>query len=297
MVDNFNDEGINEYDLNGFKYLVIDLSKERQKVDINKYGVFSVLAVQQVEGFAYIQINSEDAQPMPLHEIEKINAPIRDVYITNSSYSGSAIIALGDENSNIDFVNFNKDVDNNIGVKQADFVTTLPAEQWATNLGKTYVATDKITISAGATEYVQFKSYYGINGDFKVQLRPPIINSNTGDVDIEFYEDPDITTDGTTEPNISIKARQLPDDREVEIYTDPTVNTDGTLLKDYSILAGLGQIAQSEFFSPDIPEFNLKHNTDYLFKITNNNASQITVYFEFNWLEGETEFISLSGGF
>ena len=139
----------------------------------------------------------------------------------------------------------------------------------------------KFSIPANSTTYLLGRT----NGK-QAHLFGFRIKGTAGDVDIELREAPTISDVGTSETPIS-RNRWNVQATTIEVYSGATVSDDGTLLYTTGLVAGSGAQAKAAQDADDPREWVLATATDYVYKLTNNAASDVTVLAEFDWYEVE----------
>lgn len=130
------------------------------------------------------------------------------------------------------------------------------------------VSTKKATIGTGGTlELLVLTGSLGIKGDFAV--------SAFAEVEVEFFEEPTITANGTALDIVS-KDRQNPSvSPETQLFLDPTTTADGTPLA--SVFLPGGDKNNAVGLTGDIAGWRLKLNSSYLVRITNTSAGDADV--------------------
>lgn len=110
------------------------------------------------------------------------------------------------------------------------------------------------------------------------------VTANQGPVLIEFFEAPTVTDAGTqiSTPNRNRQSDKTP---TMNVYSGTTVSANGTKLFERSILQSGGGAHEQGGDSADAGEWDLKLNTDYIIKITNQAASSTAWSASFFWYE------------
>ena len=137
-------EGMKARDLAFYNTLRIDLSKERDKEQINPYGDADLLLVVEQTGSADIRLNKKNAPALPLSKIPKIKTLFNDVYLSNDPQPGEYIeIVIGGDLEG--FSALDADTLHSLGIDQIQVTDTvgLKADQLSFDEnGKLEVVTD-----------------------------------------------------------------------------------------------------------------------------------------------------------
>lgn len=114
----------------------------------------------------------------------------------------------------------------------------------------------------------------------EVHFRSFEINTEAGNLTIDFIEGVNVTATGSSMSSTCLN-RELDNTATLLTYSTPTY-TGGTLIDQSKILSGDKKLV----FDGGIQgEFVLKANTDYIFKITNNESQDVNFDSSFIWYE------------
>ena len=136
--------------------------------------------------------------------------------------------------------------------------------------GNIYLAVAHLTVPASGVAYLGFET--GLS-NVNVNLQSMTLSSDI--VIAEMFEGSDFTTG--TAVNINNMNRRSTNTSTVTISTAPTVNSEGTKIDEVSFgSTGIGNSITVSVLDAQLP-WAFKTNTKYLFKLTNNGASDVDV--------------------
>lgn len=145
-------------------------------------------------------------------------------------------------------------------------VGTLTQSHQKVHQGKLFQYTLDTTIAdSGGILRILFKS----NGSFPHYQRLSVQSGGT-DVDIELYEEPTVTDEGTLVTTVRNHSRNSTNTPSTEIYTGATITDDGAQL-DLDWL--VGDKKTGSFGESGDVEWNLKASAYSMLKITNNSTT------------------------
>lgn len=160
---------------------------------------------------------------------------------------------------------------------------TLDTEHSLIHAGEMYQLSGQIpSIAAGATAYL-----HGLTpATGQVHFRAASVVVDGAPVDIAFYEDADITANGSGLTAYN-KNRQSTNTPDLQVFSGPTIGGGGagtTLETGFipTIGPGSNHGGLSDLFAS---EWILDQSTSYLVSITNNNGAAIKVNYNFLWYE------------
>lgn len=159
-----------------------------------------------------------------------------------------------------------------------DCVGAISEEHLMAHLGNMFHVSGKVTLAAGASHSLLFR----VPAFTYPHLSRVRLTTSQGDVDILSFEDSTITAPGALAPMFNTN-RNSANTPGMQVYFQPTVSADGTQLHTLwahptQLETGISEVSKGE-------EWILKPDTDYLLRITNNNASAITHVPEILWYE------------
>lgn len=137
--------------------------------------------------------------------------------------------------------------------------------------GVEFVATVGVLVEPGSTGYVQLKTPQ----DKVVLLGYWVGLQDEDNMTAELYESPSLA-DGTPFEGVLCTNRAAGTEPSLQILVSPTVSSDGTKLDE-----PLGRMPEAK---PAII-WQLKQSADYVFKITNQAASQMGARIVLRWVE------------
>lgn len=147
-------------------------------------------------------------------------------------------------------------------------------EEKALTSGRAFVVAERSAgvASAGVLELL-------IRAPASGQVRATLRGSATGEAHTDLFEGPTVSVDGTAVSRVNRNRTGTPQASGVLAFTGPTTSADGTSL--FKEILG-GQFAGGE---ERILEFKLKPGTDYLLRVTNDDASAQDLAVEARWFE------------
>jgi len=138
-----------------------------------------------------------------------------------------------------------------------------------------YVYSAKVTLLSATSGY-----FMALTDGLQTIFENFLIKSDRNDIDIEFYESPTTTSNGTLQTTINTD-RTSAQTSTMLVYTNPVVTSDGTLLYRDALLgetkAGGGDAV--------VLDWKFKSGTKYIFKLTNNGAQSAVIVGNFKWRE------------
>lgn len=159
-------------------------------------------------------------------------------------------------------------------------VRTLDTSHAHIHVGEGYTLAERVSIAnvGGTFEYLLVNP----TSNFP-HFRSITVASDGGPFDIDFYEDTTVSANGTLITNYNNK-RSSSNTSNLLTYYTPTITADGTLLEPV-LVPGTKQTGS--FGSEASEEWNLKDNTNYMIRITNNTVGAGTSRFTLNmfWYE------------
>ena len=148
--------------------------------------------------------------------------------------------------------------------------------------GQCWDLSAKMSIGTGATALL-----LGKVGQYGVHFQHFSVQSTDGPIDIELFEAPTTTADGTLQ-TIRNRNREFADDSATfGVYLTPTVTVDGDRLFITGVLADAALIfgASTTAEQTQKEEWVLEPSTNYLIKLTNNGSGTAVIYTNFMWYE------------
>jgi len=175
------------------------------------------------------------------------------------------LIFAGCSNSQIDFNNESIPINNTDLLKgENKQLVTITNNHYLNQNGKVYSLSQEMTLSSGQEVY-----FMGCTQNKNIHFTSFDIIVDTAPVNIYFYENPNVTNNGT-QINSTIMNRNFNYNSTLNLFYNPTISSEGELLFVNGILGDKNQV-QSNFGQTE--EWVLNLNTCYTFKIINNNGN------------------------
>ena len=150
--------------------------------------------------------------------------------------------------------------------------------------GFMYKAWHKFTaVADAASVYLHLKN----PADTYPHLHDFAVVAGGGDVDVEVFETPTTSADGTELVERSLNRNGTVDAAGLQPFHTPTVSADGTQLRSSWIpptASGTGNTDSGAIENAEY-EMVLKPSTNYLIKITNNSGGAIDIHTRMYWYE------------
>ena len=163
-------------------------------------------------------------------------------------------------------------------------IRTIDAGHAMVHLGFVYKAWHKFTgVADAASVYLHVKN----PADLYPHLHDFTVTAGRGDVDVQVFETPTTSADGTLLQERSLNRNGTIDTSGLDVYHTPTVSSDGTEIRNTWIpptAAGVGHSDSGAVEDADL-EMILKPSTNYLIKITNNSGGSIDIHAKLYWYE------------
>jgi len=160
----------------------------------------------------------------------------------------------------------------------------IPSVHAHVHAGRMFSLTEKLTglTSGGSTDI-----YISMPSGVVTHMNAVHVSVGGGDVDLVAYENPTVSATGTAATILNTN-RFSPNTADTLIYFGPTVTDVGTKLHTWWVPAmptGQGH-SQTGVINAEIgSEWILKTGNTYLYRLTNNGADTISVWFEFLFYE------------
>jgi len=161
----------------------------------------------------------------------------------------------------------------------ANAIITIESEHAHIHEGEGFqISGEAAAIGAGAS------AYFLIDPILPVHWRDYRFIADGAPVDIELFENPTVTDNGTAITSYN-RNRLSSHTAQVVVYSGPTVTDDGTRLY-ITRIVGTGTGANAKGEVEGLPlEWVVDNGNTYLMKLTNNDTSDVSIIYNFFWYE------------